>query len=235
MLAKVKVKGSPITRMNSTLPEQATLTCDRTPTELEAGTPENGEDKNWARYGLRSISLLAPSPGCKISAAPCVERDGYQCVVTGLRDKSHSVFPPSRNPITTNAGHILRRAVVVYDGHDPDSRTSRSVLVTLDILRHYASLPETFVEEIGSIIDDPSNGMTVEYNARVGFDDFGWSLRAAPNTYRIVYHVEGAGRGLILRHKEEVAFMDSSPKSSESSSPGRKQRITRSGNSSLLN
>jgi len=34
------------------------------------------------------------------------------------------------------------------------------------------------VEEIRSIIDDPSNGMTLESNAHFGLDDFRWSLRA---------------------------------------------------------
>ncbi|KAF9512275.1 hypothetical protein BS47DRAFT_1465878 [Hydnum rufescens UP504] len=154
-------------------------------------------------------------------------------VLTGLRDKSHPLFPTSQNQIKTNASHILRRAIAVYDAHDPDSRTSRSALVTLDILRHYASLPEKFVEEIGSIIDDPSNGMTLQYDAHVGFDDFRWSLRAvegAPNTYRIIYHVGGIGHGLFLPHKEEITFVDSSPKFSQSSSPHKGQGSTRSGN-----
>jgi hypothetical protein len=41
-LATVKGNGSPITQMNST---PATPTWDRTAAGLEAGTPENGEDK----------------------------------------------------------------------------------------------------------------------------------------------------------------------------------------------
>jgi HNH endonuclease len=45
------------------------------------------------------------------------------------------------------------------------------------------------VEEIRSIIDDPSNGMTLESNAHFGFDDFRWSLRAVEgvsNYYEII-------------------------------------------------
>jgi hypothetical protein len=39
------------------------------------------------------------------------------------------------------------------------------------------------------------------------------------------------GHGLLLPHKEEITFVDSSPKFSQSSSPPReKQRTTRSGN-----
>jgi len=50
-------------------------------------------------------------------------------------------------------------------------------LTTFDILRHYASLPATTIEDIAKVIDDPSNGMTLESNAHVGFDDYAWSLR----------------------------------------------------------
>ncbi|KAF9512265.1 hypothetical protein BS47DRAFT_1394394 [Hydnum rufescens UP504] len=217
LLFVLRGNASHKTQLNSTPSEQATPTWDRTAVELEAGAPENREAN---RILNTTVQVL--------------KRDGYQCVVTGLRDKSHPLSPPSQNPIKANASHIFRRAIAVYDGDDPDSKTSRSALVTLDILRHYASLPDNFVESIASIIDDPSNGMTLEYNAHVGFDDFGWSLRAVegtPNTYKIVYHVEGVGHGLLLPHKEEITFVDSSPKFSQSSSPARKkQRTTRSGN-----
>ncbi|KAF9512270.1 hypothetical protein BS47DRAFT_1363277 [Hydnum rufescens UP504] len=205
------------TQMNST-PEQATPTWDRTAVELEAGAPENREDK--FRAAASAMPHLFKRSRILNIIVQVLKRDGYQCVVTGLRDKSHPLFPPSQNPIKTNASHIFRRAIAVYDGDDPDSRTSRSALVTLDILRHYASLPDNFVENIASIIDDPSNGMTLEYNAHFGFDEFGWSLRA----------VEGGTR-LIAPHKEEITFVDSSLKFSQSSSPPRKrQRTTRSGN-----
>jgi hypothetical protein len=54
-----------------------------------------------------------------------------------------------------------------------------SALTTFDILRHYASLPVTIIEieDIAKIIDDPSNGMTLEPNVHVGFDDYDWSLK----------------------------------------------------------
>jgi hypothetical protein len=59
-----------------------------------------------------------------------LKRDGYQCVVTGLRDKSHPWFPRSHNHIKTNTGHILRRAIALYDAHDPESRTVRLPVVS---------------------------------------------------------------------------------------------------------
>ncbi|KAF9519155.1 hypothetical protein BS47DRAFT_1388296 [Hydnum rufescens UP504] len=52
------------------------------------------------------------------------------------------------------------------------------------------------------------------------------AVEEAPNTYKIIYHVEGVGHGRFLPHKEEITLLDSSPKFSQSSSPPRKKQRT---------
>ena len=53
-----------------------------------------------------------------------------------------------------------------------------SALRTFDILRNYAAMPVESIEDIARIIDDPSNGMMLQIDARDGFDEFLWSLKA---------------------------------------------------------
>ena len=48
---------------------------------------------------------------------------------------------------------------------------------TFDILRNYANLPVETLQDLANIIDDPSNGMSLETNAHAGFDEFRWSLQ----------------------------------------------------------
>jgi hypothetical protein len=95
----------------------------RTGVELEAGAPENRQDK--FRAAASTTPNLFKSNRILNITVQVLKRDGYQCVVTGLRDKSHPLFPPSQNPVKTKASHIFRRAIAVYDGDDPENKTVR--------------------------------------------------------------------------------------------------------------
>jgi hypothetical protein len=81
---------------------------------------------------MRRVQCLIISQGSRIlnTTVQVLKRDGYQCVVTGLRDISHPLFHRSQNQIKTNASHIFRRAIAAYDAHDPDSRTVRLQVVS---------------------------------------------------------------------------------------------------------
>ncbi len=48
---------------------------------------------------------------------------------------------------------------------------------TFDILRNYANLPVETLQDLANIIDDPSNGMSLQLDAHAGFDEFRWSLQ----------------------------------------------------------
>jgi hypothetical protein len=106
------------------------------------------------------------------------------------------------------------------------------------------------IEDIASIIDDPSNGMTLEANAHRGIDDFAWSLKKVdnvsshsqvcfithpssqtPNTYNIIDHrPRGLGLGSVPKRRHDITFQDFSARYTEAPSPPRKkQRNTRSG------
>jgi HNH endonuclease len=98
----------------------------------------------------------------------------------------------------------------------------------LDILRHCASIPVITIEDIASIIDDPSNGMTLEANAHKVFDHFAWSLKMVdnassssqvcfvlhpisqtPNTYNIVVHrPRGLGLGIGTKRRHHITFQN---------------------------
>ena len=49
--------------------------------------------------------------------------------------------------------------------------------MTFEILRRYANLPVTDIQDINSVIDDVSNGIALERNAHTGFSEFSWSLQ----------------------------------------------------------
>jgi hypothetical protein len=59
----------------------------------------------------------------------------------------------------------------------------RSALTTFDILRHYAAMPIKDIEDIASIIDDVSNGTTLQSDVHIVFDNFKWSLRETEVCY----------------------------------------------------
>ena len=131
-----------------------------------------------------------------------MKRDGYRCIATGIRDFYDLTVDQhgSEAIYRTQACHIFRRAVAEFDVDDPTNKTVcllattfnlclitlhyhqiQSALSTLDILSHYASLPQGTIEEIISLIDYPSNGFTLECNAHVGFDLFAWSFVEVPD------------------------------------------------------
>ncbi|KAF9507273.1 hypothetical protein BS47DRAFT_1321384 [Hydnum rufescens UP504] len=212
LLFVFKANGSHKLQINATPSTIATPTLEDTAGRMEVGATENRIDRF-------KTALL--------------KRDGYRCVATGKIDVDHPgpLSPQEEEETIGTVGcHILRRAIAVFDRN----KTYLSALSTFDILRHYASMPMMTIEDIASIIDDPSNGMTLRGDAHKGFDNFAWSLRKVdniPNTYNIIVHrPRGLGLGSVPTRRSDITFQDFSARYTEASSPPRKkQRNTRSG------
>ncbi|KAF9505838.1 hypothetical protein BS47DRAFT_487664 [Hydnum rufescens UP504] len=231
LLFVFKANGSHKVQINSTPSIIMSPTVEDTAAQVEVGATENHKD-NFKTAVLK--------------------RDGYRCVATGEADVDHP-GPLSSDEefesISTEGCHILWGAIALLD----QNKTYLSALSTLDILRHYASLPAMTIEDIASVINDPSNGMTLCANARDGFDSFAWSLKMVdnvssrsqvclvlnlsdpisqtPNTYSIVVHrPRGLGLGSVSKRRHYITFQDFSARFTEESSPPRqKQRNTGSG------
>jgi len=169
--------------------------------------------------GSNKHSLAITRDWARVKSA-LLKCDGYRCAVTGRPDINHPSLPLEEEDemIKTAGCHILPRAIGISDINQR-SQSYLSALTTLHILHHYASLPEKTIEDIAKIIDDPSNGMTLECNAHFGFDNFAWSLKEVkniPNTYDVIYLRRGHG---LLNTPERITFTDSSARCSETSPP----------------
>jgi hypothetical protein len=47
----------------------------------------------------------------------------------------------------------------------------------LDIIRHYADLPASFIDDIANTIDGPENGVTLEPSVHQSFDRYEWYFK----------------------------------------------------------
>ena len=53
----------------------------------------------------------------------------------------------------------------------------KSALTTFDILVNFTRLSAQTLQELSEELDNPSNGMTLEGNAHLAFDNFDWCLK----------------------------------------------------------
>ncbi|KAL6300640.1 hypothetical protein BKA93DRAFT_511312 [Sparassis latifolia] len=159
-----------------------------------------------------------------------MKRDGYRCVVSGAPDITFPDYPEDRihEVVFTQACHIIRRAVAEFDPPESANKESYlSALTTFDILRNYASVPIANIADFHEALDDPSNGITMNFAAHQGFDTFAWCLKATevPNKYNVVYYRGPHG---LHGKPSEIAFSDHSTEfespEEEASPPLRRQR-----------
>jgi len=98
-------------------------------------------------------------------------RDGHKCVLIGYQDTDHP-FPDENIPsVFLKACHILLGAVSKFD-EDPKSDSFMSAATTFDILANYACPPKETFEDLQNQLDDPSNGMMLQSDARDAYDRF---------------------------------------------------------------
>ncbi|KAF8157156.1 hypothetical protein B0H34DRAFT_712505, partial [Crassisporium funariophilum] len=143
----------------------------------------------------------------KKSFADDVEkRDGYKCVVTGIISYEH----PRRRQlnqvaVTLESSHILCRALGNFKG-GPTSQSYKSALITFDILVNFTGLLVENLEDLGDLIDHPTNGMLLEYNAHDGFDRFKWYLQKTDKDD--VYDLKKFEPQLLIPENVRVSFED---------------------------
>ncbi|KAG0704677.1 hypothetical protein DFH29DRAFT_1036801 [Suillus ampliporus] len=94
-------------------------------------------------------------------------RDGYRCSVTGMWDRGHMPAGSDQVVVTLNVAHILKRVVGIFNVNP-----THSAAATWDIIRHYSGLSEETIQNMESLMDDPSNGMMLEYYTHTAFDEF---------------------------------------------------------------
>ncbi|GBE81607.1 hypothetical protein SCP_0313360 [Sparassis crispa] len=191
LLFMFKVKGSHTKQQNDTPSVIATPILDDTTTELTQGAPKSRSEKF-------KLQLL--------------KRDDYRCVVSGAPDISFPDYPEDRvhEVVFTQACHIIQPAIADFDPPESANKKSYlSALTTFDILRNYASVPIANIADFQETIHDPSNGITMNFDAHRGFDNFAWCLKATevPNKYNVVYY--RGPHGLHTR-PSEITFSDHS-------------------------
>ncbi|KAF8157145.1 hypothetical protein B0H34DRAFT_489037 [Crassisporium funariophilum] len=139
----------------------------------------NQDDKRLSESELATPTLeQTASHHRKKSFADDVEkRDGYKCVVTGFISDDHPRLLQLKQPgYTLESSHILCRALGNLKG-GLTSQSIKSALITFDILLNFTGLLVKNLEELSDLIDHPTNGMLLEYNAHDGFDRFKWYLQ----------------------------------------------------------
>ncbi|KAK7690767.1 hypothetical protein QCA50_005866 [Cerrena zonata] len=109
-----------------------------------------------------------------------LRRDGYECVVTGVKDCGHPLakeVPTIELPVA----HILHHAISDFDKND------KSAFITYSILYHFSNLDSAAIDSLQTIIDDTSNGITLDHHPHIGFDRYRWCLHPTErvNEYRI--------------------------------------------------
>ncbi|KAI9059254.1 hypothetical protein FKP32DRAFT_1596604 [Trametes sanguinea] len=87
------------------------------------------------------------------------------------------VFAPS-----LEAAHIFKRAVAIVDPKENYDKYT-STVATLNILHHYCNLDPKILESL----DEPHNGILLDYNSHYYFDRMKWCLAPTEkaNTYEI--------------------------------------------------
>ncbi|KAF5325234.1 hypothetical protein D9619_009581 [Psilocybe cf. subviscida] len=141
-------------QLNKTPSEVATPTIDVTVTHLMEGV----------------------GPRQKSFRDDVIKRDGYACILTGSQDNAHPKPAEDIPILRLEAAHILCRGVGRFD-KDKASDSYQSALTTFDILRNFTRLPARTLEELSAELDHPSNGVTLELNCHVAFDNFYWCLK----------------------------------------------------------
>lgn len=71
-----------------------------------------------------------------------------------------------------------------------------SAAATSDILLNYTRLPMTTLEDLQNHPDDPSNGMTLESNARTAYDKFFWCLKSTGVSITAFARLNTANNGI---------------------------------------
>ncbi|KAF8157162.1 hypothetical protein B0H34DRAFT_712525, partial [Crassisporium funariophilum] len=136
---------------------------DKRPSESELATP--------------TLEQTASHHRKKSFADDVTKRDGYKCVVTGSISEDHPRLLQLKQPeFKLESSHILCRAL----GNFKSSHTSqsfKSALITFDILVNFTGLLVENLEDLGDLIDHPTNGMLLEMQAHSGFDRFKWYLQ----------------------------------------------------------
>ena len=118
-----------------------------------------------------------------------LQRDGYQCLVTGW----YEIKQVSKNfkaaKAELEAAHILKRAVAIFNdrqvGFLPHCHLiinqaaccqRTSAFATWDIIRQYADWPDETLEDMMQLIDTPSNGFMLQHDYHNAFENFYWTL-----------------------------------------------------------
>ncbi|RDB17618.1 hypothetical protein Hypma_001069 [Hypsizygus marmoreus] len=175
----------------------------------ETATPSRTDTKKHLKVGL--------TPGNRRAGFrdDILKRDGYQCIVTGVRDLAFPVHlqpgvPPPFFPL--EGCHIIRRAVAVFNREDPDQYLS--ALTTWDILRNFAQLLPVNIEDLRDLIDAPPNGFLLQHDAHNGFDRFAWCLEKTEvenrYTVKIFDEYKHSISGLTKGQVKVVEFYDHS-------------------------
>ncbi|KAF8867688.1 hypothetical protein CPB84DRAFT_1970401 [Gymnopilus junonius] len=136
-------------------------------------------------------------------------RDGYTCVLTGFQDSSHPKPAKGTPRLGLVGAHILPMAISEFD-KDHDSKSFQSAMTTFDILINFARIPVQTIEELRDKLNDPSNGMTLQYDGRTAFDRFYWCLKRTEKEH--VYDLKIFEDEGILRQPENnrISFHDHS-------------------------
>ncbi|KIM46724.1 hypothetical protein M413DRAFT_261455 [Hebeloma cylindrosporum] len=150
-------------------------------------------------------------------------RDGYTCIVTGAQDEAHPA--PIRGGFKCNlvAAQILRGRFGNF-GKGQTSQSIKSALRTFDILVNFTGIPVKTLDELHTLIDHPSNGIMLEPNARVSFNNFTWCLKATEEKH--AYNVKiFKDHGLVTAANainRPITFMDHSHDFSQGSTGKRR-------------
>ncbi|KAF8576875.1 hypothetical protein K439DRAFT_1535943 [Ramaria rubella] len=171
----------------------------------------------WLRYLLLPIkgnsdqrAKFNPSenatPTLDHTQQAVIQRDGFQCVVTGCHDDNSR--EDLRPRAFLEAAHIVKRALAVFR---PDQLQCASV--TWEIIRQYTHWSESKLATMMGLTDSPQNGLMMELNYHRAWDKLHWTLAPVvsengilvPDTYRIK-----ALRSIpdIIAHKDIITFRD---------------------------
>jgi hypothetical protein len=134
-----------------------------------------------------------------------IQRDNDKCVLTGSLNILSGPYPPGTEGSESllEAAHIIRRSLV--HEHPGRNRIAR----TIDIIKHYTKLPDTIMDDLVGIIDNPENGMLLEVTMHNRFDNYSWCLLPTDVLHKYKVHWF---RSVPLgrEHFTEVHFQDHS-------------------------
>ena len=98
----------------------------------------------------------------------------------------HLTYFVSRSVISTMTIHQPAWVICPFEASHIAYRISftfyiqfKSAVTTFDILRNFTRIPVENLEDLHSHLDDPSNGMMLDFYAHTLFDNFKWCLNKA--------------------------------------------------------